>query len=225
MIQVAEKTGLLLMVAHCRRFDKDWGKMAQIISQGLLGRPLLWRSVSAGIGPGRWFMYDKEGGGPLIDGAVHNYDFAHVLFGDPDSVVASGIKLTRRSAVDTATAVVQYKSGDQFMISWSWGVRGDGAHDILGPKATLFFGPGDMKPPDERGYAYFRVWPLNKEPKLIKFKYDGLDMYTGEDQHFIDCLNGKSKCHSPATDSIKAVAVAEAILKAARRGGSQKVRW
>jgi len=225
MLSCAEKTGLLLMVAHCRRFDKDWGKMAEIVSKGTLGRPVLWRSVSAGTGPGSWYMDEREGGGPFLDGAVHNYDFAHQVFGDPECVVAAGIKLTPRSALDTATAVVQYRSKDQLMMNWSWGPRGGHTHDILGPRATLLFGPGDMQPQGEQGFAYYRVWPSGKDPKLIKFKYSGLDMYINEDQHFIHCLQGKAKCLTPGTESIKAVAVAEAILKAAQKGGSQKVRW
>jgi predicted dehydrogenase len=170
-------------------------------------------------------MDDRIGGGPLMDGAVHNYDFANFVFGDPDSVVASEIKLTNRSAVDTATAVVQYRSGDQLMMCWAWGPRGDHTHDILGPKATLLFGPGDMKPANEEGYAYYRLWPNGKDMELIKLKYSGLDMYIGEDQNYIDCLQGKAKCLAPGTDSVKAVAVAEAILKAARSRGTRPVKW
>ena len=185
MNDVAEKTGRLLMVAHCRRFDKDWGRFASIVRKGQLGRPLLWRSVAAGTGPGSWYMDDERGGGPLMDGAVHNYDFGNFMFGDPESVLASSVGLTRRSAVDTATAVVRYASGDQLMVSWAWGPRGDGAHDVMGPKGTLLFGHGGMAPAREKGNAYLRLWPNGKDMKLIKFKYNGLDMYIGEDRHFI----------------------------------------
>jgi predicted dehydrogenase len=222
----ADRTGQLLMVAHCRRFDKDWGRFAQIVRKGQLGRPLLWRSVAAGQGPGGWFMDAQRGGGPLIDGAVHNYDFANYIFGEPESVVASGIALTKHSAVDTASAVVRYASGDQLLVSWAWGPRGDNAHDVLGPKASLLFGPGDMKPEGEEGYAYYRLWANGKNQKLIKFKYDFMPMYTAEDQHFIDCITGKTKvCEASGTEGIKGVAVAEAIFKAAAGNGTAKVKW
>jgi len=225
MNDVAEKTGQILMVAHCRRFDKDWGRFASIVGKGQLGRPLLWRSVCAGTGPGSWYMDDTRGGGPLMDGAVHNYDFGNYMFGEPESVVASSVSLTRRSAVDTATAVVRYASGDQLMVSWAWGPRGDGAHDVMGPKGSLLFGHGGMAPASEEGYAYLRVWPNGKDMKLIKYKYNGLDMYIEEDRHFISCITGKAACAAPGTESIKAVAVAEAILKAGPKGGTRKVRW
>ncbi|MCP4643573.1 MAG: Gfo/Idh/MocA family oxidoreductase [bacterium] len=227
MLDASDKTGQLLMIAQCRRYDKDWGRFAKMVKDGTLGRPLLWRSVAGGPGPGSWYMDDKIGGGPLLDGAVHNYDFANLIFGKPESVIATEIKLTKRSAVDTASAVVQYAKGDQLMMSWSWGVaQGGGTGDVLGPKASLLFGPGDMKPEgDEGGYGYYRVSPLGKKPRLIRFKYDFLDMYTQQARHFAECVKGKAKCLSPGTEAIKGVAVAEAILKAARKGGTCKVKW
>jgi hypothetical protein len=50
-------------------------------------------------------------------------------------------------------------------------------------------------------------------------------MYVTQAKHFLDCLNGKTKCRTPATEAIKGVAVAEAILKAAPTGKSVKVTW
>ncbi|MBN2311317.1 MAG: Gfo/Idh/MocA family oxidoreductase [Candidatus Hydrogenedentes bacterium] len=226
MIDAADKANQVLMVAHCRRFDKNWGRFAQIVAQGKLGRPLLWRSVAAGTGPGAWFMDDREGGGPLLDGAVHNYDFANLMFGEPDTVVSSAISLTNRSAVDTASAVVRYKSGDQLMMSWAWGPRGEGAHDVMGPKGTLLFGPGDLKPAgDGNEYAYLRIWPNGKEQKLVRFRYSSMDMYIEEDRHFIACITAGKPCLAPGTESMKAVAVAEAVLKAGVKGGVRKVAW
>ena len=72
-------------------------------------------------------MDDKLGGGPLIDGAVHTYDYANYMFGKPDKVLSSSIKLNRKlTATDTGSAVVRYKSGNQLMISWSWAATSGG---------------------------------------------------------------------------------------------------
>jgi predicted dehydrogenase len=135
MIEVSRKTRKLLMVAHCRRFDTDWGTLAKIVQSDAIGRPILWKHVNTWLisfgGP--WFMDAKLSGGPLMDGAVHNYDFGNYMFGEPESVIARSIKLTKKTAMDTATAVVQYKSGDQIMVCWSWCIIGSGCHDLLGP--------------------------------------------------------------------------------------------
>lgn len=224
LVDTAEKTGKLLMVAHVRRYDKDWDTFARIVRSGEIGRPVLWRSLSGWQGPGRWFMDDKIGGGPLMDGAVHNYDFANMLFGDPESVVARQIKLTGSSAIDTATAVIRYKSGDQLMMSWSWGIAASaGASDILGPKGSILFGDGGMPHPDKPGYSCYCVCPMKEKRRLIRFKYNIEESFIAQARHFIACVEGKTKTLSPGLEALKGVAVAEAVLKAARKDGKCKV--
>jgi len=216
MLEVEAKTGKLMMVAHCRRFDTFWGKFADIYRSGKLGKIVVWRQMAGGKGPGvPWFMDEKLGGGPLIDGAVHNQDFANMLFGDPVSVVASSIKLTEATAVDTATAVIRYTSGCQLALNWSWGVaQAMTAHDVLGTRASLHF-------PGEHYTLIDRKTGVKKE-----IKYKQSNMYVTQAKHFIDCVEGKIKvCLSPGSEAIKAVASAEAILKAAPMGRERKVRW
>lgn len=228
MIEVSRKTRKLLMVAHCRRFDTDWGTLADIVRRGTIGRPVLWRHTNSSLisfgGP--WFMDGKLSGGPLLDGAIHNYDFGNFIFGDPESVIARSIKLTKRTATDTATAVVQYKSGDQIMVSWSWGISSNGSHDLIGPKGSINFGPGDFANDklNTKDFGYYvTADPARQKKKLWKFKRT--DMYVTQARHFLDCLNGKAECRTPATEAIKGVAVGEAILKAAAGGGVKKVEW
>lgn len=228
MIDVSEKTRKLLMVAHCRRFDTDWGTMAKIIGSGTLGGPVLWRHVNSWLinfgGP--WFMDHKLSGGPLMDGAIHNYDFANLIFGEPESVIASSIKLTKKTAIDTATAVVRYKSGDQLMVSWSWGITSPGSHDLIGPKGSLTFGPGDLATPDldTKNFGYYMTADAPRQKKKL-WKFKRTDMYVTQAKHFVDCVRGKAKCLTPATEAIKALAVAEAVLNAAPKGGVRKVVW
>ncbi len=225
--ELADKQGVLLMVAHCRRFDPYWGAWARQVGQGKIGFPVLWRHVIAGKGPGRWFMDNKLGGGPLLDGAVHNYDFANWIFGKPASVLASSIKLVPDvSAVDTATAVVRYESGDQLLLSWSWGTLGCNLHDILGPKGYIAFGPGPLTPPagEQDQYQYCCLTAADGKPSLIKAKRQP-SMLENQAKHFLQCLQTKTQCASPGTEAIKAVAVAEAILKAGPGGKARQVRW
>lgn len=227
MIDVAEKTGKLLMVAHCRRYDADWGTFADIVKKGQLGRPIMWRHFMAGYGPGNsWFTDDKLGGGPMIDGAIHNQDFANMLFGEPQEVYASSLKLTETTCVDTATAVVRYASGDQLVLCWSWGAApGASGLDALGTKGTVQFHPaltGDDI--DTKKYVYYRVTDRKSRKQTI-VRRPRKDMYVEQGKHFLACLQGKAECRSPGTESIKAVAVAEAILKAAPGGRIVKVRY
>ena len=228
LIEASKRNRTLLMIGHCRRYDPVWGSMARVIRQGRLGRPILWRSVSAGAAPRTpWFMDDKLGGGPLLDACVHNYDFANYLFGDPVSVLSSGIKLDKEvSAVDTATVVVRYAEGDQLMACWSWAARGLGMGDVVGPKAFLEFGPGPLTPPPrKRKVAHHCITNKKGESKLVPYDGDGATMMDNQTRHFLKCIRGETECRTPGEEAIKAVAIGEAALRLAPGGGSCKVRW
>ena len=229
MMKTSEKTGKLLMVAHCRRYDSDWGTFETLMQQKLVGSPVIWRHHTAGhFMVGTWFLDDELGGGPLFDGAIHNYDFANKLFGNPTHVIASAIKLLpNQTAIDTATAIIHYESGNQVMVSWSWAVRGyTGLVEVLGPEGSLLFGPGELKNDklDVQKFGYFLHADAKRE-KMKLYKFTRKDMYVAQARHFLECLRGKTQCLTPASEAIKAVAVGEAVLKACTSGGLAKVKW
>lgn len=227
LIEDAARHSTLLMVAHCRRFDPYWTAWGDYVTGGKLGSPILWRDARARPGPGSWFMDRELGGGPLLDGAIHNYDFANWIFGEPESVLASAIQMNPAfSAVDTASAIVRYKSGNQLLISWSWAVRGNTLHDIMGPKGFIQFGTGELTPPEEEKGAYQYCCFTDQEgvQSLIKAPAQP-DMYVRQAEHFLACIRGETVCQSPGTEAIKAVAVAEAILRAGEAGTVQPVVW
>ena len=172
-------------------------------------------------------MDERLGGGPLMDGAVHNYDFANWIFGRPESVVSSSVKLDRKvSALGTGSAVVRYASGDQLMVSWSWAARGLGLFDVVGPRGFIQLGTGGLEPPasekGKTGYCCFT--DARGKARLIK-SHTRPGMLVNQMRHFLDCVRGKARCASPGTEAIKAVAVADAILKSGPPGRARPVRW
>lgn len=223
----AAKANTLLMVAHCRRFDPYWKSWGEMVLAGKLGTPLLWRDVRAGFAPGGWFMDDALGGGPLIDGAVHNYDFANWIFGEPESVLASGIKLDPSvSAIDTGSTIIRYKAGHQLLLSWSWVAKGTTLHDIIGPAGFIQFGTGGITVPDEEKGRYQYCCFTDREGKASLLKSPAQpDMYTIQAEHFLACIRGEVACQSPGTQAVKAIAVAEAVLQAGREGKAQAITW
>lgn len=221
----AAKANTLLMIAHCRRFDPYWKSWGAYVIAGKLGSPLIWRDVRAGFSPGGWFMDDDLGGGPLIDGAIHNYDFANWIFGEPESVLASGVKMDPAvSAIDTGSAIIRYRAGHQLLISWSWSVKGTTLHDILGPEGFIQFGTGNFTvPAEEKGrYQYCCFTDRDGQQTLIQSPAQP-DMYMLQAEHFLACIRGETTCASPGTQAINAVAVAETVLQAAREGKSLEI--
>lgn len=227
LIEAAEQSNTLLMVAHCRRYDPYWTSWGDYVTAGKLGGPLLWRDVRAGFSPGGWYMDEELGGGPLIDGAVHNYDFANWIFGEPESVYTSAIKMDSAvSAIDTGSTLIRYRAGHQLLISWSWAVKGTTLHDILGPQGFIQFGAGDFAIPDEEKghYQYCRFTDQAGQQTLIKSSAKP-DMYVRQAEHFLACIRGEATCQTPGTEAIKAVAVAEAVLQAGRDGKVHEIAW
>ena len=86
MIEASQRTGALLMVAHCWRFDKDVQWLKEHVDAGRLGRIVRTKSygVHARWGPGGWFTKKQlAGGGALVDMGVHAIDTTRFLIGDP----------------------------------------------------------------------------------------------------------------------------------------------
>ena len=226
LIEEAERKDTVLMVAHCRRFDPYWKSWGAYVASGRLGSPILWRNAMANFGPGSWYMDHDLGGGPLMDGAVHNYDFANFLFGDPESVLSSSINMDpTATALDTCSAIVRYKNGNQLLMSWSWSARGNGMHDIIGPKGFIQFGTGDLEQPEEdEPHQYCCFTDREGEQTLLKAKVEP-DMYAYQAEHFLSCVRGDVTCLSPGTEAIKAIAIADTILQAGPAGEAREVSW
>jgi predicted dehydrogenase len=102
-------------------------------------------------------MHDtKVNGGPVIDMAVHLIDLWRVIFGaKPVSVTAQGLKLAagrpeidhiERVAIDSATLVVKFDSGDLGTFVVTWG---------LPPKVTPQGHPDQIYGPNGLGEVYY----------------------------------------------------------------------
>ncbi|MEA3403459.1 MAG: Gfo/Idh/MocA family oxidoreductase [Armatimonadota bacterium] len=211
MAQACEENGVILQIGFVRHFCNEWLKLREIIRDGIIGRPVVWRSVSAGSGaPTPWFFDRTIGGGPFIDGAVHNYDFARFTFGEATRVCANLRHMkTTGDALDTGVATVDFADGDQLIMCWSWGlpghgsdVRAQGAHDVLGPEGAIVF-PGE-------GTLEVRR-PGGEE--IVEYQPDtGSDWFRRQMAHFIDCVTSGSRPDVGAREGIEATRIAEAIL-------------
>lgn len=160
MLDACRAAGVGLEIGFVRRYDHHWGKMRELVQAGAIGRPVVWRQCNAGSCPASpWYMYKDKGGGPLIDGAVHTYDFARHIYGEAAAVWADMTRLRRdRTAWDTGTAAIRFESGDDLVLSWSWGlpagVSGGSILDVLGPDGVILFTADELPEgcsPDEFG--------------------------------------------------------------------------
>ncbi|MBE7463404.1 MAG: Gfo/Idh/MocA family oxidoreductase [Planctomycetes bacterium] len=222
----AKKAKIKLMLAFCRRFDAHWGTLRKILAEdSVLGRPVVWRQMFAGSGPGRWFMDQNLGGGPFIDGCVHNHDFNLWTFGKAVSVKSSLVRLAPTSAWDTGVADIVFERGDRTSLNWSWGLpkgsRGINTQDVLGAKGALHFGipeahrPADFDPQTQDGFHV-----IGQDGAVSVHTFHKNDMYEEEDRHFLECVERDREPSVGAAEGLAATELAERIFADAERTGS-----
>jgi len=216
MDEACQKAGVVLQIAFVRHFCNEWLKLREIIQSGMIGRPVVWRSLSGGSGaPTPWF-FDKEiGGGPFIDGAVHSYDWARYTFGEPTTVVTDIRRLkAETTAWDTGTVIVNFASGDQQIVCWSWGLPGfgygvpaDSAHDVLGPLGSIMSPAGNQ----------LKVNLADGE-HVVEFEADGGNDWFGKQMaHFLHCCRTGEPPVTGAKEGIEATRIAAAALSVGNR--------
>jgi predicted dehydrogenase len=124
MREAAEKSGTLLMVAHCWRFDPDvlWlkehsAKLGKIIRTKGYGVHTHW-------GPSGWFTQKEfAGGGALADMGIHALDTARFLLGDPLPVTVYakiGTYYKDFDVDDTGIIIIEWDNGATSYIESGW---------------------------------------------------------------------------------------------------------
>ena len=226
MIGACADAGVKFMIGHVRRYDPDWGTFKSIIESGAIGRPVLWRQTAGGAGPAApWFMDAEMSGGPFMDGAVHNWDFANWIFGKPAEVMGSIMRFRQNStALDTGATIVRYESGDEVLLSWSWalpkGCRAGGTMEALGPKGVVKF-PGTFATDGLGEYDAQKcgAYLLDTGDKKELVTFEKADMFAEEWKDFRDAIEDGRDPGSTGATARDAVAVALAVLES---GSSRK---
>lgn len=221
MIRTCRRNNVKLQIGFVRRFDNDWGTVKKVVESGRLGSPVVWRQISGGSPPGSPFFMDRfQGGGPMIDGMVHNYDFAAHCFGEPVEVKSMPIKIHHTStAWDTGTVLVRFERGDAIMCSWTWGLpagaRPRGGTDIIGPNGALSF-PGNYDPAKAEGRfdpgteGAYLLSLADGEEEVIAFEKK--NMFRDEMLHFAECVRGGAEPRVTGEDGLRATRIAELAL-------------
>lgn len=189
MVRASQKSGALLMVAHCWRFDPEVQWLRQQAISGRLGKIIRTKGygVHALWGPSGWFTHKEyAGGGAMADMGVHALDTARFLLGDPEpiSVYAHiGTHYTRQDVDDTGVMIVNWSDGAiSYIESGWWQPYSDGpeaATQLYGNKAfgqlfPTYILEGNLK--DDPGFAYPR------QPHMPQ------SLFNAQMAYFIHCM-------------------------------------
>jgi predicted dehydrogenase len=124
MCEAAEKSGSLLMVAHCWRFHPEvqWLK-GQSSRLGKIVRTKAY-SVHVHWGPAGWFAEKQfAGGGAMADVGIHGLDTTRYLLGDPQPVsvyARIGTFYGSYDVDDTGVVMIEWDNGTTSYIETGW---------------------------------------------------------------------------------------------------------
>ena len=231
LLAAADAASGTLTVGFVRRYDPDWTTMAKIVTENQVGRPVIWRTMA---GHGRpavpWFNDHDKGGGPLMDGAVHNYDFMlQRMFGPARRVLAVGVQWDHETnrCLDTGSVIVEFESGDQFVTVWSWGGKAGGAsgshNDIIGPLGGVTPGvtdehkPTDFDPDTQNGYTVGAAGNAHAE------LFTKGDMFANQMAYWVETCQGKNEPIATGEHGKQALQLALTVLAAMETHGEVEV--
>lgn len=126
MLAASQKSGALLMVAHCWRFSPEVRWLREQVAAGLLGRIIRSKGYCSHVnrGPGGWFTQKElAGGGATADMAIHALDTVRFLLGDPQPVsvyARIGTFYTDFDVDDTSVLIVNWDQGTTSYIEAGW---------------------------------------------------------------------------------------------------------
>ena len=124
MCEAAEKSGTLLMVAHCWRFHPEVQWLKEQSSK--LGKIIRTKAYSIHVrwGPSGWFAQRQfAGGGAMADMGVHALDTTRYLLGDPQPVAVFariGTYYGDYDVDDTGVIIVEWDNDATSYIETGW---------------------------------------------------------------------------------------------------------
>lgn len=125
MIAAFAHAGVQLLVAHVVRYFPQYAQAKALVDGGEVGDVAVVRLTRASFRPKRevdnWFMDTAKSGGMLLDLMLHDFDYAHWIAGEVESVFAKNVSSTRPDAPgDYALAILRHTSGAISNLEGAW---------------------------------------------------------------------------------------------------------
>jgi UDP-N-acetylglucosamine 3-dehydrogenase len=213
MITAAERSGVVLCVAHNLRFASPFFTARQVVTAGMLGHLVAFRAAFGHGGPQDWapqagWFFDPEqsGGGALIDLGIHVADLIRFVL-DDDVTEVSALLSTRSPGVDEAAQVVLRMAGGaigSFHASWVTHPAPDHQLTVFGTEATLHLD----------GRTPLTLLRPDAEAEPVALEKPGTGLYAG----FVRACLGPEPSPVSAEDGRAALAVVEAAYRSAASG-------
>lgn len=110
LVELAEASGRVVMVAHVLRFWPEYVAIERLLTSGQLGKPVAALATRRQPFPAWSDLFRRADltGGAIIDQMIHDYDALNWLFGAPRTVTAHGRRNLRSGGWDQTQVLIDY---------------------------------------------------------------------------------------------------------------------
>jgi predicted dehydrogenase len=226
MIKKSEETNRILAFGFQYPNIAGFRKIKRAIDDNIIGRPVIIRLADIRQIRPKLAMHDAMygNGGPIVDMCSHYFDLMRWYFNsEPVMVMASGFTFAKdreelstiqHKAIDTASIIIRFTSGDIGMITVTWGlppkVDGKPQADMIGPLGLLEtpnpFGNNEVMCKLEGG--------ITKEVQLSQEDLE--ECFQPEKtlvERFLSAIEGKGHPQRTGKDAYIALASSLAVIK------------
>lgn len=219
MIDACRAAGVVLMVAHKKRFVSAVRRLKEL-SETQLGpiEVLMHRYPHPWMSEAEWFWDENDGGGPLLENAVHAADLVRYLLGDIERVFAEGdVFNARHRAPQLNTAVYTARSRRGAIAMVGAGMIGTPTPGLAFEDTYVACEHGTAQVTGDFDNPSRLVYALRTAPGAVSEEvFDQNDPFRAEFLHFAECVRDGAVPLTSGEESLKAVALCHAVKKSAR---------
>lgn len=217
MLGAARESGVKFMVGHVSRYEADHRKSKEVVESGDLGALRMGFQSITGAFPEwstrGWFADVSQSGGPVLDLAIHSFDYLLWMFGRPARrVYAVGVR--RKIDVHSyALVTIRFQDGGLGLVEVSWAhPRAQGLlvrTELAGTRGRLHW--------DYDGIASMQV--IRDDPPVKRsMVMVGEDSFAAQIADFVRCVEDNTPPPIPGEEALEALRVALAAVESLETG-------
>jgi len=223
MCEASEKSGALLMVAHCWRFDPDvlWlkkqtKKLGRIIRTKGMGVHTHW-------GPSGWFTQKQfAGGGAMADMGIHALDTVRFLLDDPKptAVYAKiGTFYKDFDVDDTGITIVEWDNGaTSYIESGWWQPHADGLEAATQLYGTQGFGQLFPTKLELSNVKEAKIDVVDSGFEFPRKEHCPQSLYDDQLKYFVECIEKNQTPVPGGLEGLMNMKVVDAAYKSSETG-------
>jgi predicted dehydrogenase len=204
-----------------RRFDAGYQKAKALIDGGLIGSPIIFKSLSRDpFCPQPEYAHPAQSGGLIFDMGIHDFDLARWLIGsEVEHVTAEGGLVVCKDLeavgdIDNALINLRFMSGafGNVEVSRNAFYGYDIRTEVLGSEGAVMIGVHQHTPV----VLFTRAGAQHDVTPYLMERFG--DAYSAQLQHFVDCLQSGQSPSVGAADALAACEIGVAATRAYKIG-------